>query len=1070
MTRRSVLIVFIFIFLLNNLSAQTPALIWQKCLGGNNGDYGWSVEPTTDGGFIMAGYTEGPDNGDVIGYHGNIVVGDIWVVKTDNTGNIQWQKCIGGPYFETGAWIHQTADGGYILAGTSSSVNCDFQGNHGGADYLLVKLNAQGDKVWQKLYGGSINDYCWSMVVAPDGGYILAGEVESNDGDVTMNHGARDYWVIKVDASGNLVWQKSAGGSGSDEAYGVQATADGGCIVVGYSESSDGDVTGAHGQRDAWVVKLDNTGNIQWQRSLGGTGVDLAWSVALSNDGGYVIGATAGSNDGDVSGNHAAYGPNDLDYWVVKLNSAGTLQWQKCFGGNANEIAYNIQSTQDGGFLVAGTAESGDGDLTCNAGITDGWIIKVSATGILQWQKQLGGNYYDEPHCIRELSDGSYIMLGQTCSKNITGYHVPTNMGSCGDFWLVKLSAPMASPPNPVLKIDPASAMICPGATATIVATTQWAGLNPTFQWTRNGVPVGGNISSFTSSGLGNGDIIKCAITEGGMPCETISGLASDQVTVSIKNSANPAITISADNTIICGCAKVTFKSTVMNAGASPAYMWCVNKIPTGVLTDYFISSTLNPGDNVTCVLTDQASCIPNGAVVSNSIQISMGTNASPSVSIQASPDTACSGSAITFTASPVNGGAVPVYQWQVNGSNVGTSNPVFSSSTLVDGDIVQCTLTPDPSYACAGPGNAVSNPITVKLYNEAMPTVNISSSTAIYCSGVSATFTASTANAGAFPSYQWKVNGLNVGSNAKNYTNSFFTTGDIVSCTITTDPDFACTLSNTASSNSISVTVISQASPTASITPSVNDVCAGAPIHLDAIALNAGTAPSYQWMINNTPVSNSGSALDINTLADGDQVFCTVTPDSGACSLTPVSTNIFIAVIEPLPVISIQPKDTLINIGQQVHLRADITGLLDSYQWLPADQLEDPFTMTPTTVHLTDNTSFQLTAISNKGCKASATVLVEVGRLLLMPNAFSPNFDGKNDVFRIPPGVSMQLDEFSVFDRWGQRVFTTHNISEGWNGTINGMPVDAGVFVYIIRGSNEKGAVLAKGTVVLVR
>ncbi len=105
---------------------------------------------------------------------------------------------------------------------------------------------------------------------------------------------------------------RSAGGSGSDEAYGVQATADGGCIVVGYSESSDGDVTGAHGQRDAWVVKLNNTGNIQWQRSLGGTGVDLAWSVALSNDGGYVIGATSGSNNGDVSGNHAAYGPNDL--------------------------------------------------------------------------------------------------------------------------------------------------------------------------------------------------------------------------------------------------------------------------------------------------------------------------------------------------------------------------------------------------------------------------------------------------------------------------------------------------------------------------------------------------------------------------------------------------------------------------------------------------------------------------------------------------------------------------------------------------------------------------------------
>lgn len=350
------------------------------------------------------------------------------------------------------------------------------------------------------------------------------------------------------------------------------------------------------------------------------------------------------------------------------------------------------------------------------------------------------------------------------------------------------------------------------------------------------------------------------------------------------------------------------------------------------------------------------------------------------------------------------------------------------------------------------------------------MPTVSISSNTTTYCSGVSATFTASTSNAGSFPSYQWKVNGLSVGANAKTYTNSFFTTGDIVSCTISTDPNFACTLSNTAGSNSISVTVIAQVSPTASITSSVNDVCAGALIHFDAVAMNAGAAQSYQWMVNNAPVSNAGPAFDINTLADGDQVFCSVAPGAGACSLTPISTNIFIAVIEPLPVISIQPKDTIISVGHQVQLRASITGVLDSYHWVPADQLEDPFTMEPTTIRLTDNTSFQLKAISDKGCEASATVVVKVGRPLLMPNAFSPNNDGRNDVFRIPPGVAMQLVEFSVFDRWGKRVFTTYDISEGWNGTVNGMPVDAGVFVYIITGSNEKGAVLAKGTVVLVR
>jgi gliding motility-associated-like protein len=1071
MNRYPALIVFLLFSFVNILSAQTPAVVWQKCLGGNNGDYGQSVEQTTDGGFIMAGYTEGPDNGDIMGYHGNFNLNDIWVVKTDNAGNIQWQKCIGGNSFENGAWIYQTAEGGYVVAGTASSVNCEFKDGHGGTDFLLVKLNSRGDVVWQKLYGGSLNEYCRSLSLAPDGGYIMTGETDSNNGDITVNHGLRDYWVIKVDASGSLQWQKSLGGSQSDEAYDVKATADGGCVVVGYTESNDGDVTGNHGLRDYWVVKLNNTGNIQWQKALGGSGFEEAWSIALSNDGGYVVAGYSTSNDGNVSGNHNGLGPGDQDFWIVKLNSTGVLQWQKCYGGNLNEFAYSISPTQDGGYVVAGTAESNDGDLNCHAALLDGWVIKITGTGSLQWQKQIGGNYYDEPFCVRELADGSYIVLGETCSKDISGYHLPTNMGSCSDFWLVKLSPPLASPPAPILKIDPASANICAGAPATITASAGYAGLNPTFHWTRNGSPVGNNGPSFTATGLANGDLIGCSITNGGIACDMNPYAASDAVTIKINNNAaSPNINISADNTVICGCATITFKSTVTKPGASPAYMWRVNNKPTGVITDYFTSSTLNPGDMVTCVLTDRASCIPNGAVFSNTIQLTMGTSSTPSVTINAGPGAVCTGSTITFTALPVNAGSAPGYQWLVNGSNSGTNNPIFSSATLVNGDIVKCIVIPDPSYACAGSGNAISNPVTINLSSKAMPSVSISSNTTTYCAGVSATFTASTANAGFNPSYQWQINGVNVGNNSKTYTNSFFVTDDVVSCTITTDPNFACTLSNTAGSNSIQVTVIPQVSPTASITPSVNDVCAGAPMHFDAIALNAGTAPSYQWMVNNAPVNNTGPAFDTRSLADGDQVYCSVTPGSGACSLTPIRTNTFIAVIEPTPVIQVSPKDTIISIGHQVQLQATITGVLDSYHWTPAEKLEDPFTMTPSTVRLVDNTDFQLTAISNKGCEASATVVVKVGRPLLMPNAFSPNNDGKNDVFRIPPGVGMQLDEFSIFDRWGNRVFTTNQIDKGWNGTMHGMPLDEGVFVYIIKGWNEKGAVLAKGTVVLIR
>ncbi|MDP9041436.1 MAG: hypothetical protein M3N30_05605, partial [Bacteroidota bacterium] len=867
MTRFFAVFFFPLFCVVSSSFGQTPALMWQKCLGGNNGEYASSIEPTTDGGFITAGYTEGVDNGDIMGYHGNLSVGDIWVVKTDNAGNIQWQKCLGGNSFETGAYIHQTSDGGYILAGTSASVDCNFKGNHGGADYLVIKLNNKGDVVWQKFYGGSMNEYAWSLSVAPDGGYIVAGETESSNGDITVNHGIRDYWVIKLDASGNLVWQKSLGGTGDDEAYSVQATADGGCIVAGFTESNDGDVTGNHGKRDYWVVKLDNTGNIQWQKALGGSTFDGAWSVQLTVDGGYIVAGYSGSNDGDVSGNHQGFGPGDSDYWVVKLSSTGILQWQKCYGGNLNEIAYFIQPTMDGGYVVAGTSQSADGDLTCNAGITDMWIIKLSSTGVLQWQKEIGGNYYDEPHCVKELADGSYIIAGNTCSKNIAGYHTSTNLGTCADFWIVKLSAPVSVVPNPVITINPASANVCTGVTATLTTSTLYAGLNPTYHWTKNGATVGGNSSSYTASGLANGDQVACSITNGGTPCETNSVLSSDAVVITANNNnITPQIIISADNTIICNCATITFKSSLVNGGASPVYQWKVNGSATGNNTGMFISNTLKQSDVITCVYSDNSSCVANGSVVSNSIQISSGSSSPSSVSISASQDTLCTGSIAIFTASPVNAGVSPSYQWKINGINSGTNNAVFTSSSLADADVVTCTITPDPSFTCATAGNAISNSIVVNVNNKRFPSVNITTQSSTICTGSSATFAASTANAGSNPLYQWKINGINTGSNTKILATSSLSNADVVTCTITTDPLYACALANSATSNSIIISVRVQAPPSANISSSVNDVCAGEIIAFNAVAQNAGVSPSYQWVLNNTPIDNHTAVFNSNT------------------------------------------------------------------------------------------------------------------------------------------------------------------------------------------------------------
>jgi len=408
------------------LTCPEGGLIWQKTLGGSGVDIATSVQQTADGGYIVAG-TSGSNNGNVTGNHGHY---DYWIVKLNNAGIIQWQKSLGGSGDDYATSIQQTADGGYIVAGYSKSNNGDVTGNHSSPDYWIVKLNNAGIIQWQKSLGGSGTDMATSIQQTADGGYIVAGYSNSNDGDVTGNHGDHDYWIVKLNNAGIIQWQKSLGGSGYDCANSVQQTADGGYIVAGFSISNNGDVTGNHGI-DYWIVKLNNTGIIQWQRTLGGGGDDQANSVQQTADGGYIVAGLSRSNNGDVTGNHGG-----ADYWIVKLNNAGNIQWQKSLGGSGYDYATSIQQTADGGYIVAGNSNSNNGDVTGNHGGTDYWIVKLNNAGIIQWQKSLGGSVHDYARSVQQTADGGYIVACTSGSNNgdVTGNHGST------DYWIVKLS------------------------------------------------------------------------------------------------------------------------------------------------------------------------------------------------------------------------------------------------------------------------------------------------------------------------------------------------------------------------------------------------------------------------------------------------------------------------------------------------------------------------------------------------------------------------------------------------------------------------------------------------------
>lgn len=382
---KKILLLLVITLSFNHVIAQS--IQWQKSLGGTGVDIANVIEETIDKGFIIAGYSSSND-GDVTHHHGNYGV-DYWIVKLDQNGTIQWQKSLGGTGDEIAFSINQTTDGGYIVAGSSYSIDGDLTVNYGSLDYWIVRLDSFGNLKWQKSFGGTGIDEAKSIQQTEDKGFIVAGYTNSKDGNGNGNHGQSDYWIIKLDSIGNIQWNKLLGGTKVEWASSVQQTKDKGYIVAGYSYSDDGDVTDNHGLCDYWIIKLDSAGSIQWQKMLGGTLEERASSIKQTNEGGYIIAGFSFSDDGDVTGHHG----NNFkhDYWIVKIDEYGNLQWQKSLGGTNDDGATSTQQTSDNGYIVVGYSVSDDGDITEHHGWADYWIVKLDGIGTLEWQKGLGG-------------------------------------------------------------------------------------------------------------------------------------------------------------------------------------------------------------------------------------------------------------------------------------------------------------------------------------------------------------------------------------------------------------------------------------------------------------------------------------------------------------------------------------------------------------------------------------------------------------------------------------------------------------------------------------------------------
>ena len=359
---------------------------WARTYGGNDREIANSIQQTSDGGYIVAGYTgySEPSGTDY----------DFWVLKLTPTGNIEWQRAYGGTGTDSAKSVQQTSDGGYIVAGYTESFGA------GGRDFWVLKLDSTGEVEWQKTYGGAFDEIAFSIQQTSDEGYVVAGSA------CLFGPGGSDSWVLKLTPTGDIVWQRRYEGSSWERVESVQQTNDSGYVIVGATHSF-----GA-GDTDFWVLKLTSTGDIEWQNTYGRNDLDLAHSIQQTGDGGFI-----------VAGWTETFGPEDWRFWILKLTSAGEIEWQRTYGEGSQNVAECVRQTIDGGYVVAGRAYSR------YAGGYNLWVLKLTSIGDIEWQRIYDGGNDEEAYSIQQTSDGGYIVVGETSSFGV---------GEC-DFLILKL-------------------------------------------------------------------------------------------------------------------------------------------------------------------------------------------------------------------------------------------------------------------------------------------------------------------------------------------------------------------------------------------------------------------------------------------------------------------------------------------------------------------------------------------------------------------------------------------------------------------------------------------------------
>lgn len=457
------------------VSTFSQDIFWENSYGGRQSEYLLDVITTPDNGYLLAGSSISNKSGNITNNNkGNL---DYWVWKMNVQGDIEWQKSFGGSGMDLLQSVKMTPDGGYILAGISNSnVGFDKQNeSKGNTDYWIIKINDVGVQEWQRTIGGSGQEKINGITLTPDGGYILAGSSSSNKVPVGENNevdvlgknensrGSLDYWVVKLTHDGNVDWQKTIGGKYKDELKSIVSLANNEYVLGGYSNSPiSGEKTDTNiGIGDYWIVKINNTGAILWQQTIGGNLDDDLFILSATQDGGFIVG---GNSNSSSSNGKSKSNTKGTDYWVVKMDKEGVIDWQETYNFGQTDVLSSIVENPDGSFLIAGYAQTeaktskalgkvksiaGNGD---KEGINDYVALKINPIGEKIWEKSVGSKGEEVMKKLYPTHDGGFLLAGTSFgdkSRDKKG-----KIGK-GDFWVVKLKDKTKTEVNTFISASP---------------------------------------------------------------------------------------------------------------------------------------------------------------------------------------------------------------------------------------------------------------------------------------------------------------------------------------------------------------------------------------------------------------------------------------------------------------------------------------------------------------------------------------------------------------------------------------------------------------------------------------